>query len=56
MIDYQTEVDAIMKLIECGAKVYAGLKSENPEVREMAEIAKGLLDILDRVADGQEGV
>lgn len=37
---------AIAKLAETGRKIAEGLRSSNPEVREMAEIANGLAEII----------
>ena len=37
---------AIARLAEIGRKITEGLCSTNPEVREMAEIANGLAEIL----------
>ena len=37
---------AIEVLYETGRKIAEGLRSANPEVREMAEIANGLAEIL----------
>lgn len=37
---------AIEVLYETGRKIAEGLRSSNPEVREMAEIANGLAEIL----------
>ena len=50
---------AIARLAETGRKITEGLRSANPEVREMAEIANGLAEILYDVTLGshkpQEG-
>ena len=54
-----TPAAAIATLAETGKKIDKGLRSDNPEVREMAEIANSLAEILYDVRHGthkpQEG-
>ena len=47
---------AISFLVEVGNKIRDGLKSDNPQVREMAKIADGLTDVADCLSRQMEWI